>query len=474
MFAIVGSIFVFLNFLTFIFFAFLAGAVGSISGGLTGSLYGGTQPSSGIAIVGITTLLIGAVIALAIVVTQVVYTYARSRTLCDELAPGARPRSFRAQSGEVEARLAQIDQAQHGNLVLYAGDRPFIGTGFRLRSWSIAIELERMNADGPAPPNASCAREYAPIDPVELHQVIRERLLGLRDGQLPPNEQIRALTVHDHIVGPGWQPRQSPLIDQVLTMPYSQASDAAVDALIRHPQAGMRYYQRVSIRDEGQAVWSGPDKVIDGTDLEIASSAFIYAAVEGRMFYLEFVSTVLPPVHGRLHDIDLLPRLSAGRFFTYVVMDSLSSIFRDLIYAPARAVGSIRQAAREGRSYRRHADVVKDFAYDNVGALISVRERGSANHLGDYIQELDAEKYTKLVERLVTDTVMDFLDSRGVNISEFVNSASTVINNNGHHLELELRQQLPAERKLQRRQPRDGAPGRRPVPIRRALGPGRT
>jgi hypothetical protein len=418
-FGLVGSVVLFLNFLSFVFFAFIAAFIAVAERGILGNALGG-GPGSGLSAIGVSALLKGALFGLAIVATQVVYTYFRTRTLCDELAPGAdKPRSFSRQGDQLETRLAQIEGAQHGNVILYA-NRPFIGTGLIERTWSIAIELQRLKPSGVESPTKSRDRDYAPIDPVELHQVIRERLLGLRDPALPPNEQVQALTVHDHVVGPGWQPWDSPLIDQAGNVPYSEASPEAVDALIRHPQAGMRYYQRVTICDSGQAVWYGPEKVIDGTDLEIATSAFIYTAVEGRMFYLEFVSTVLPPLHTPLHYLDLLPRLSPGWFLGFAVKDSLKWILRDLIYAPVRAVRSLGEVMREGR--------VPGYP---GGASVSVREEAAADRFATYIQKLDAVKYTKLVERLITDTVMDYLKSKRVNISEFVRSASMVINNNG-------------------------------------------
>src|SRR5262249_10278238 len=151
----------------------------------------------------------------------------------------------------------------------YSGENPFIGTGIRTRAWSIAIELLRDNG-GRQVLGPSRAQGYVPIDPVELHRVIRDRLIKLDDEGLPPNERLSAMTVHDHIVGLGLHRWDSPVMDQALSVPFSQASPESVAALIRHPQAGLRYYQRVSICDEGQPVWAGQEKVIDGFDQDIS------------------------------------------------------------------------------------------------------------------------------------------------------------------------------------------------------------
>ena len=90
--------------------------------------------------------------------------------------------------------------------------------------------------------------ENVRIDPVDLHRRIRERLWALSDPALPANERIAALTVTDRVVGSGVMGVGNPLFDASSKTPYSHASQEAVEALIRHPQARLRYYQQVSAR----------------------------------------------------------------------------------------------------------------------------------------------------------------------------------------------------------------------------------
>lgn len=369
---------------------------------------------------------VGIVLLLAIVATQLVYTYVRSRTLCEELAPDAVPRRPRRQGRVVESRIAQVEGAQHGNLVLYSGADPFIGTGQRMRAWSIAVELRRTgdrHPDGRRRPGP----DYVTIDPVELHQAIRDRLLRLKDAGLPANERLQALTVCDHIVGLGEHRWDSPLIDRSTSVPYSEASPEAVQAVIRHPQAGVRYYQRVSVCDEGQPVFTGGRKIMDGSDQDISASAFVYAAVEGHMFYLEFVSSVMPPINPRWHLVDRLPKFTPGRFMARVIVDALVSMFSATIFAPFRTVGALIGLTREGRDQQEQAAAAQDYLYGNIGARVSVRELGATRNFRTYIQRLDAEKYAKLTERLVTDTVLDFLAEQGVDTSAYESGITNMI-----------------------------------------------
>ncbi len=342
------------------------------------------------------------------------------------------PGRFDRAPEEVEERIARVAAAQRGNMTIYGGDNPFIGTGPRLlnEDWSIAIELDR--APGPGRSSSRPAHRsgsYVPIDPVELHHVIRARLLKVKDEGLPPNERITALSMHDHVVGDGNCRWDSPVIDQARTTPYSQASPEAIDALIRHPAAGLRYYLRVCVSDEGQPVWARRREVIGSTDQEIAVSAFVYVAVEGRMLYLQFVPTVLPPIYQAYHLVDRLPRVSSSEFMVKVVLHTARTSFRDLVRAPLGVIGAAARAISERRSYRSEIKSASDYVFADMGARISVRESGGSAAGRTFIQVLDTVKYTRIVQRLVLGTVLDFLTEKGVDTSAYQESASAIITN---------------------------------------------
>jgi len=393
---------------------------------------GGAAPSFGPLATGFATLVVVLVFLVVAGTVLVGYSYSMYRTFSDRLRPGASIDGFERASEEAEARIAQVAAAQRGNMTIYGGDNPFIGTGPRLlnEDWSIAIELDR--APGPGKDSSRAAHNsgsYVPIDPVELHRVLRTRLLKVKDDELPGNERIAALSVHDHVAGDGHCRWDSPVIDRAHTIPYSQASSEAIDALIRHPAAGLRYYLRVCVSDEGQPVWARRREVISTTDQEIAISAFIYVAVEGRMFYLQFVPTLLPPIYQQYHLVDRLPKVSSGQFMVKVILRAASTSFRDMVFAPFRVIGTLWRMFAESRSYRTETKSANDYVYADIGARISVREFGGSAAARTYIQVLDTIKYNKVIQRLVLDTVLDFLSEKGVDTSAYQESASAIITN---------------------------------------------
>ncbi len=377
---------------------------------------GGSLVSGAVSFFG--SVLTFAVLVAATWATEFVYLRTTSRTLSEDLAHGSE--APRTASGPAEQRIAMVEGAQWGNVTLHSGWFPFIGAGLPSEQhWSIAIRLHRED-DGDDEEDRSPSDDYVPIDPVSLHERIGERLRALDDPALPENERI-PLTVSDRLVGSGTLLWGNPLFDTKLRTPYSHASREAVEALIRHPQARLRYYQQVSVNDEGPAVMSHGRKVIDGVDQEVAVSAFVYAAVEGRMFYLQFVLTALPPI---VNDYRIMNFLYARSFFS-TLMYSLKRLFRSVASAPAGIYNAFRLWQHERRTEKLYLSSVGG----DYGAEISVRELGTAAEFNRYIQELDVEKYNAMISRALLETVEEYLRAEGVDTSAFGDSAR-VINNN--------------------------------------------
>jgi hypothetical protein len=361
-----------------------------------------------------------------LVATLLRYSYVRNRTLAEWLSPGAQAPEFARASRRVESRISEVCAAQHGNLLLYGGEDPFLGSGITQQGWSIAIELNREGV--PRGLLDAEARGEVSVDPVELHDVLHRRLLRLNDSGLPPGERVAALSVDHQVVGDGRFRWDSPLIDGKLMLPYSQAGQEAITALIRNPQAGLRCFQRVSISDEGRAVQAGGRPVAGPVDQEVIISSFIYIAVEGHMFYLQFMPTVLAPVLDRYRMIDRMPKTTSAKFLTAIIADAASSAFGNLLHAPFGVVAAWRQSRAEERSFAEELTDADHYTYADLGARISVRELGGGRRPRTYVQRFDTAKYVRVLERLVIETAFDFLYTKGVDTSAYRASAQAIYN----------------------------------------------
>lgn len=384
-----------------------------------------------------------AIYAAAFAAVTVTYYFFRNRALRTWLGFGAMAPSW-AEDAWATKRMAAVGAAQHGNLTIYGGEDPFLGAGVTPlgwrsgdnavsaseRAWSIAIELNRGSGTGSGPvPDDTVPGEGSRIDAGDVYRVLSERFLSLKDNPgLLRGERIEGVSVDDYVVGEGQFPLSAPLIDPEKLIPYSRVSDDAVAALKGSPQAGLRCYQRVSIRDTGQSVLAGGLPVIGAVDQEVVVSAFVYVAVEGGMFYLQFVPTSLGPVQDAFRVVDYLPALSPAAFAGKVVRDTARNWFQDVTTAPAGVFRAWRDMWRENQAASRAGTEISGGAYADIGARISVRQLAALPHPRTYIQQLDVAKYTQILERLVLETVLDYLKDHQVDTGAYRSSMQAIYN----------------------------------------------
>ncbi|RJL24758.1 hypothetical protein [Bailinhaonella thermotolerans] len=363
------------------------------------------------------------------------------RVLAGSLAPGGNATVPEATGPDAD-RLEYVETAQWGNVTLYSNENPFIGAGNVQRAWSIAVELDRAR-DGSS--GARDAREPRPeirLDPLDLHDFVRTRLSQMRDEVAHPAERIERLHPSDHVVAAGrfnqvdWpttrmRGRESggegpihPLVNREGLLPVTNASPAAIRALIRQPQGGVRYYQRVTVGAEMPPIYDETGAPLaPGADQEILVSAFIHLAVEGRMLYTQFVVTVLPPVRDEYHVVDLLPSLTPFWMGVEALRSLRLSIFRDILGAPYRLIRHGVLLALRNVRYKNPAKYVL-FDY---GARVSVRELGAEREPWTYMQRLDSFKYTRLIEERLTEAVLDYLERHNVDTAAYRQQAAGII-----------------------------------------------
>jgi hypothetical protein len=361
--------------------------------------------------------------------TEFVYRVRIRRTLTERLRPGA---DAPVRKSRPTDRISMVERAQGGNITLYAFEDPFIGAGIDAapdHQWSIAVKLTPANLARLDSAADTGSGEWRAIDPVALHKAIAVKLERLNGSRLQHGQRISQLSLRDRLVGRGALPWANSLIDQQLRMPYSHASQEAIDEIKRHPQAHLRYYRHVQIDDEGPQVTSNDGReILKATDQGITISAFIYTAVEGGHFYLQFILTALRPVKPEYRAIDLLPPSPRG----YIPRGVLGKSVIEFLPAAADSAGGIVWSAihfwQELRSKKKAKD--DEIPVADLGARISVRELGMADSFGSYIKLLDVEKYSSIIERAALKAVQGFLADHGFDTSAFNESAATVISGN--------------------------------------------
>jgi hypothetical protein len=322
----------------------------------------------------------------------------------------------------VHQRIEEIERAQYGNITTYNCWSPFVGAGRITRSWSLAVDLVKADA-------LTNTRTPVPISPLSLHEAVRQRVIGLRDDSRPVNERVNGLLVQHHIAASGTRDVEHPLIDESRRTPYAFAMPETIEALIGHPQAGARYYQRITVTTDGTPVRNREGRQIaEAEDQEVGVSAFVYFAVEGGMLYVEFVLTTMPPIRSAFHLIDALPRVLRPDWYPKILGSAAGDLLSIALPAPLRLLPRLlftSKLTRKMENNRREAD---EFLVYDYGARKSIREFGGESKVTTYMQQLDVEKYGKLIERKVNEAVIDYLVDHDIDVNEYRQSVKVVQN----------------------------------------------
>jgi hypothetical protein len=64
----------------------------------------------------------------------------------------------------------------------------------------------------------------------------------------------------------------------------------------------------------------------------------------------------------------------------------------------------------------------------NYGSQLSLREAASDTRYHRYFQELDQDRYSKVIEKALLESLVLFLDDKGVDTSELVARQTTILN----------------------------------------------
>jgi hypothetical protein len=299
-------------------------------------------------------------------------------------------------------RLAEIERQMGGNTVVYSGYRPFVGSGKVLRRWDLAQRLVRPvpRIPGlPDDPGPEVRREFdtPPFTAQEINEYVRDHIAGLAGDEVP-ERQLPHLTVADQIFVAGTEVSE--------LRPYTSTERMA--QIIRRPTAPERHYLAFQI-----VSWRG----------ELVTTVYVHFAVQGKALYLE------------LHVTGLVPCDEAFRVVDQVGGTGLKNLFRDTakgaLEAPTLIASVLKSLGRAGidilglASAATSIRVKKGYDY---GAVIGVRELGASIGTRDYMQTQDIVKYGRVIERRVLAAVLDFLEDRGVDVTEYRQRSLTILN----------------------------------------------
>lgn len=167
--------------------------------------------------------------------------------------------------------------------------------------------------------------------------------------------------------------------------------------------------------------------VVPARDEGVQITGFLYLAVQGRMLYAQFVCNALPPIRKDFKLVDVLPSFTPAEVVLEALRQGGAAAVGEAIAGPLRLVAAVPWAEIFQQGAERHRR--RFFAFD-YGARMSVRERAAEPAFTTFLQELDVNKHTRLIERRVMGALLDHLQhDRNIDVSDYRTETASIISN---------------------------------------------
>jgi hypothetical protein len=335
---------------------------------------------------------------------QVLTIYGGGRREGPDHADIGAPRHRQLNDGVVR-RIANEQDSSNG-VVYYSGFKPFVGAGFLVKSSSFPILLS---------PPADSEDEAEEFTGDEMMRYVQDRLRGALRDDLSVERQIRGLEVtrkwYRTAVG-----RERPWWPDPLSRPAVQGEEAYDSA---------REYLCIRV-----GAW----------EQELVNSLFVNFDVRGRTLYSELHTYVLPPVRASYHTVNRLPdRITPAKVIGIALESSASMIGEAIMAVVLFPFLLFRQAKKRKERLEVAADAADaegvwsavsepSGGLADFGARRSIREMATIDGYHHFFQSVDAVKYAKIVERRVLEIILDFLEQKNVDSSEYRTRQTSILN----------------------------------------------
>lgn len=285
------------------------------------------------------------------------------------------------------------------NVVVSGGYSPFAGYGFDLDSWSFTVDTTK--------PSSGKENSWIVSSPTELLDYVSSAVVS----------NIASATYEDKIFVNGKDIRNNKSILEFPTVtPHTSIPEEAVRDKIGQTDEHIRHYRVISI-----PIWAG----------HLHLSIFLRFAISGTNLFAEARYFLLSPLQDRLMDLDNAPmRRGAHYYWGLFVMSSIKSII-------AWIRGPLLLFHLLGK-FQKHIAIaifgdpedkvkIRSTTY-NYGHAVSLREAWSTPKYHRYFQMLDKDMTYKVSQHIVMNSIVDFLESRGVSTEDVKERRTTIFN----------------------------------------------
>jgi hypothetical protein len=340
-----------------------------------------------------------AVLACALIMFEELRSVSRLIDKLRKPSEEVQPEDFQVTGAKAVVLQDRINQ-QHGNVVVYSGFVPFVGSGTLLGEWSFAINVTE----------AKCTQFGPKLEPTafrvgELYHDVSERFgrLGLRNAQIEDQVYVNGRDVQKTQLLPNWY-----------ECPTTNLPDDNIRELIDNPSDLVRHYRVIRIT---------------GWDGELIVSVFFRFSRYGDNLFVEASKYLLPPLKEGYHAVDSQKgpedsfEHNAGAFLVSVIL----APFLTLAAIPRLLGHALENRRARQEKERVEKEIENDLCY-NYGALSSLRESEASGEYRRYFQVLDRQMYVKVMEKELLHSIIEFLDAHNIDTSEIKERESAILN----------------------------------------------
>jgi hypothetical protein len=325
------------------------------------------------------------------------YEILAGQMLRDAFDPEAAPKPT---NGRVDQRLQAAADRKSGNLVVFAGQSAFIGSGSRLAQEQIVIDVSaRKEKD-----DDDSSSDPIPFTNTDVHVAITKAVTNLKLPGL--NVMERVFVNGRHVRGNGELQRQP------LEPPFASVTDELLHGAAEHPTADARTYVCAEIHG-----WQG----------QLVVTMFARVVHTGGWLYIEYSFYLLPPIDAEYTIVDSLYAESLGRRLRKVWAWSALRNVPYLLYAPFSLAKQSTQTFVWNAHESMQGHLIHRGQSFDYGALRSIREDACRRGNRHYFIQRDITMYLLLLQNSLLREVENFLNDHNVPTTEFKRQAKVII-----------------------------------------------
>ena len=162
---------------------------------------------------------------------------------------------------------------------------------------------------------------------------------------------------------------------------------------------------------------------------ELALSYYLRCSRRGNTLFVETKRFILTPLADAFRVVDQTTSLELKEQLGLILAGAVASPFL-LVASPFWFYGELSRLWQEWRGHesKERKKLIEKNPLFNYGAVVSLRQALGSGEYRHYFQKMDGDLFNKALEREVLDSLVSFLDERGIDTSDLKERQTTILN----------------------------------------------